>query len=91
MKTLATLLYSLSGIVIVAMYIPQAISAFRAKGEGISLVAWAGWSITSLSASLYAWFVVQDLLFFALSCFNVIGCVTILSSRYLYRRHLVES
>lgn len=86
MKTLVTLLYGLSGFVIAAMYVPQAISAYRAKGVGVSVLAWSGWTLTSAAASLYAWLVVQDDLFFVLSCLNVIGCATVLSSRLLWRR-----
>jgi len=86
MNTLITFIYGISGFIIAGMYVPQAISAFRSRGEGISLLAWSGWTFTSASASLYAWFVVADNLFFVLSCLNTIGCATVLSSR-LMRRH----
>lgn len=81
MNTLITFIYGISGFVIAAMYVPQAISAFRHKGAGISVLAWSGWVFTSASASLYAWFVVEDTLFFILSCLNTIGCAAVLSSR----------
>ncbi|WP_455208025.1 hypothetical protein [Kaarinaea lacus] len=85
MNTLITLIYGVSGFIIAGMYIPQAISAFRSRGAGISVLAWSGWTFTSVSASLYAWFVVQDTLFFILSCLNAIGCATVLSSRFIQR------
>ncbi|HEY5603632.1 MAG TPA: hypothetical protein VIM41_11035 [Gammaproteobacteria bacterium] len=83
MKTLITVLYGMSGFIIAGMYIPQAISAYRSHGTGISVLAWTGWTFTSVTASLYAWFVVQDMLFFTLSCLNAIGCVAVLSSRFV--------
>lgn len=81
MNTLITFIYGISGFIIAVMYVPQAISAYRSRGEGISLLAWSGWTFTSASAALYAWFVVQDNLFFVLSCLNTIGCAAVLSSR----------
>lgn len=86
LKVLISLFYGLSGFVIAAMYVPQVITAFRAKGAGVSMFAWSGWTITSVSASLYAWIVVHDTLFFVLSCLNVLGCATVLSSRFFFRR-----
>jgi hypothetical protein len=85
MDKLITLLYGVSGFIIAAMYVPQAVSAYRSRGAGISVLAWSGWTFTSLSASLYAWFVVQDTLFFVLSCLNTIGCTAVLSSRLTRR------
>jgi len=81
MNSLITYIYGISGFVIAGMYVPQAISAFQSRGTGISVLAWSGWTFTSASASLYAWFVVQDNLFFVLSCLNTIGCAAVLSSR----------
>jgi hypothetical protein len=81
MQTLFTSIYGISGFIIASMYVPQAISAFRSRGAGISVLAWSGWTFTSLSASFYAWFVVQDSLFFLMSLLNTIGCAAVLSSR----------
>jgi hypothetical protein len=83
MKTVITILYGMSGFIIAGMYIPQAVSAFRTRGAGISVLAWSGWTFTSVTASLYAWFIVQDTLFFTLSCLNAIGCSAVLSSRFV--------
>lgn len=83
METLITFVYGISGFIIAIMYVPQAISAFQARGEGISVLAWSGWVFTSASASFYAWFVVEDTLFFVLSCLNTIGCTAVLSSRLI--------
>ncbi|MCI0505851.1 MAG: hypothetical protein L0Z73_07030 [Gammaproteobacteria bacterium] len=83
MKTVITVLYGMSGFIIAGMYVPQAISAFRTRGAGISVLAWTGWTFTSVTASLYAWFIVQDTLFFTLSCLNAIGCAAVLSSRFV--------
>ena len=83
MNMLITLIYGVSGFIIAGMYIPQAISAYRSRGAGISVLAWAGWTFTSLSASLYAWFIVQDTLFFLLSFLNAVGCAAVLSSRFI--------
>jgi len=90
MNTIITLVYGISGFVIAGMYVPQAISAFRSHGAGISIMAWAGWTFTSISASLYAWFIVQDTLFFILSCLNAVGCATVLSSRFLLKTENVQ-
>jgi len=81
METVITFVYGISGFIIAAMYVPEAISAYRSGGAGISLMAWSGWTFTSLAASLYAWFVVHDTLFFVLSTLNLIGCAAVLGSR----------
>ena len=90
MNTVITFIYGISGFIIAGMYVPQAISAFQSRGTGISLLAWSGWTFTSASASLYAWFVVQDNLFFILSCLNVIGCTAVLSSRLLRKTSITK-
>lgn len=81
METVITFTYGISGFIVAGMYVPQAISAYRSRGAGISVLAWSGWTFTSLAASLYAWFVVQDTLFFILSSLNTLGCAVVLSSR----------
>ncbi len=83
METVITFIYGISGFIVAGMYVPEAISAYRSRGIGISVVAWSGWTFTSLAASLYAWFIVQDTLFFVLSVLNTVGCAAVLSSRLL--------
>jgi len=83
MNTIISFVYAISGFVVAAMYVPQILSAFRSRGAGISPLAWLGWTLTSLSASLYAGMVVKDTLFLILSCLNTLGCLLVLASRAL--------
>lgn len=68
-------LYAVNGFVAVLLYLPQIISALKDKRHALSLslVTFGGWSLGSFITALYAWFLVQDKMFTAISLGNMAG------------------
>jgi len=85
-------LYALNGFIAVLLYLPQILKACSDKSHALSLslLTFGGWCIGSFITALYAWFLVQDKIFTAISLGNMAGSGTvfliILSSRLGSRR-----
>lgn len=77
MSLLLTLksLYALNGFIAVLLYLPQIIKAWNDKSHALSLslLTFGGWSIGSVITALYAFLLVQDKVFTAISLGNVAG------------------
>lgn len=72
-------LYAINGLVAVLLYCPQIYRAWKQSGPGhsVSLITFGGWGIGSLITALYAFLVVQDPVFTAVSLGNMAGSVTV--------------
>jgi uncharacterized protein with PQ loop repeat len=68
-------LYALNGVAAVLLYLPQIMKAWKDRQHALSLslVSFGGWCIGSLISSLYAWLLVKDRMFTAISLGNMIG------------------
>ena len=84
-------LYAVNGFVAVLLYLPQIVSALKDKKRALSLslFTFAGWSLGSFITALYAWYLVQDKMFTAISLGNMAGSgaivVIIVFSRFSVR------
>ena len=68
-------LYAMNGFVAVLLYIPQILSACKNRHNAfsVSLVTFGGWTVGSLITAVYAWIIVKDAMFTAVSLGNTIG------------------
>lgn len=77
MNLLLTLksLYAMNGVAAVLLYLPQVARAWqdREHARSLSLVSFGGWCAGSLVTALYAWLVVNDSIFTAVSLGNMAG------------------
>lgn len=77
MNLLLTLksLYVLNGFVAVLLYLPQIMKAWSDRNHALSLslVTFGGWCVGSFITALYAWLLVQDRIFAAVSLGNMAG------------------
>ena len=82
-----TTLYALAGIVVLAGYVPQAVSVWKSRtgARDISLPTWSLWTLTSSVGAIYASFVVRDLPYLALCLGNVTGCAAVVALIILRR------
>jgi hypothetical protein len=73
-------LYPACGVVLIASYVPQIRVAWADRGgaRGVSLLAWASWVVTSAISSLYAWLIVGDFAFTAISLGTFFGASGVL-------------
>jgi len=71
-----TTAYSILGTVFVLSYLPQLKTAVRTpgRGEGISLLAWAFWTLYSVISLLYAGLVMKDPTLTMVSVGSLVGC-----------------
>jgi uncharacterized protein with PQ loop repeat len=85
-------LYAVNGFVAVLLYLPQIISAVKDKERALSLslLTFAGWSVGSFITALYAWYLVEDKMFTAISLGNMAGS-GILVAIILFSRFSVRS
>ncbi|WP_374338784.1 hypothetical protein [Leeia sp.] len=83
-----TFLYSICGIGLLAVYIPQALMIWRDQegARAVSLWSWGVWTFTSLVTLLYAALVVKDLPWVGVSTGHLIGCATVYGLTLLRRR-----
>ncbi|ACM20048.1 hypothetical protein Geob_1690 [Geotalea daltonii FRC-32] len=86
-------LYALNGIVAVLLYLPQIRTILRNKEEvgSFSLITFGGWSVGSIITALYAWTLIGDPMFAAVSLANMLGSgtvFTLVAGRRLKNRHL---
>jgi len=74
-----TTLYGLQGLALAASYAPQLRSVWRSKtgAQDISIVTWLFWSATSLISLFYAFNVVKDMPFAAVSATTLVGSVAV--------------
>lgn len=85
-------LYMVNGVVAVLLYLPQIARAWSDRSHALSLspVTFGGWCVGSAITALYAWLLVRDGLFTAVSVGNFLGSGTLLfiitSSRLASRR-----
>ena len=65
----------MSGFAAVLLYLPQVFKAWqdREHALSLSLVSFGGWCIGSLLTALYAWLLVKDGIFTAVSLGNMTG------------------
>lgn len=86
-------LYVLNGFVAVLLYLPQIVKAWSDRTHALSLspVTFGGWCVGSFITALYAWLLVQDRIFTAISLGNMLGSgavfVIITASRLASRRN----
>jgi len=77
MNLLATIksLYAVNGFAAVLLYMPQVFKAWKDREHALSLslVSFGGWCIGSLITALYAWLLVKDSIFTAVSLGNMVG------------------
>jgi len=68
-------LYAVNGFAAVLLYLPQVFKARkdREHARSLSLVSFGGWCIGSLVTALYAWLLVKDGIFTAVSLGNMTG------------------
>lgn len=68
-------LYAVNGFVAVLLYLPQILTALKDKKKALSLslLTFGGWSLGSFITALYAWVLVQDKMFTAISLGNMAG------------------
>ena len=68
-------LYAINGFVAVLLYLPQIVKAWsdRSHALSLSLLTFGGWCLGSLVTSLYAWLLVKDHIFTAVSLGNMVG------------------
>lgn len=91
MPTLKSL-YALNGFVAVLLYLPQILRAWSDRDHAVSLSAltFGGWCLGSLVTALYAWLLVGDRIFTAVSLGNMAGSgalfLIVISSRLASRR-----
>jgi hypothetical protein len=80
-------LYPVCGVVLIASYVPQIRVAWadRSGARGVSLLAWGLWVITSAISSLYAWLIVGDFAFTAISLGTFFGASAVLGAA-IWRR-----
>ena len=85
-------LYAVNGFVAVLLYLPQIISAIKNKERALSLslLTFGGWSVGSLITALYAWYLVEDKMFTAISVGNMAGS-GVLVAIILFSRFSVRS
>jgi len=72
-----TTLFGLQGLALAVSYAPQVCSIWKSKtgAQDISIVTWLFWSATSLISLLYAFNVVEDMPFAAVSATTLVGSV----------------
>lgn len=72
-------LYALNGFAAVLLYLPQILKAWKDRDHALSLslLSFGGWSIGSLVTALYAWLVVGDRMFTAISVGNMAGSAAV--------------
>ncbi|HJV37105.1 hypothetical protein [Geomonas sp.] len=77
MNLLVTLksLYALNGVAAVLLYLPQIGKAWKDREHALSLslISFGGWCVGSLVTALYAWLLVGDRIFTAVSVGNMAG------------------
>jgi uncharacterized protein with PQ loop repeat len=80
-------MYTLSGIVVAAMYLPQITSVWRCEfgANSISLLSWCIWSCASIVSVLYAT-QSNDQIFQLVSALNCLGCLAVFSLS-VYKRN----
>lgn len=68
-------LYALNGVAAVLLYLPQIVRACkdREHAHSLSLISFGGWCVGSLVTALYAWLLVGDRIFTAVSVGNMAG------------------
>ena len=68
-------LYAVNGFAAVLLYLPQVLKARKDREHALSLslVSFGGWCIGSLLTALYAWLLVKDGIFTAVSLGNMTG------------------
>jgi len=94
MSLLLTLksLYALNGFVAVLLYLPQIMKAWSDKSHALSLslLTFGGWCVGSMVTALYAFLLVKDNIFTAISLGNMAGSgavfLIVASSRLASRR-----
>lgn len=81
MIDLIKVLYSLSGLIVVASYIPQIYKLIKDinNAAGLSIYTWFGWSTTSIISVIYGVYVLKDPLFLYFSIANMTGCCVVFS------------
>ena len=87
MSAILTVLYGLTSIILLAGYLPQALSVWKSRtgAKDVSLSTWFLWSLSSTIAALYALFVIGDVPYLVLSLGNCVGCLSVVGL-VLWRR-----
>lgn len=80
--------YLLTNACRVLTYVPQIVVVWRSSdgAQAISLLTWASWSVSHLTALLYGLLVVADGFLVAVSLINLAGCVVVTCIAYRRRR-----
>ena len=82
-----TILYSFSGAIITALYIPQVLAVVRAKSglPDISILTWITWACCMTVSVLYSFYVVHDIKITLVSLFGSFFCF-IIAGTTAYKR-----
>ena len=72
-------LYSVSGILIVGLYIPQLLNIIKSKSplQDISIVTWGAWALCLVISTIYALQIVHDIKFALISGLSSMFCALI--------------
>lgn len=94
LRAVLTVLYGVSGSVVIAAYLSQVLSAWADKrgARAVSMMAWVAWCSESLIEFSYALVVARDVTFSLVSAGHLLGCVSVLGvatlRRWQYRHSL---
>jgi CHASE2 domain-containing sensor protein len=92
-RTVLTVLYGLSGSVVIAAYVSQVLSAWadRRGARAVSMMAWVAWCSEAVIEFSYALVVARDTAFSLVSFGHLLGCLGVLVVAMLRRRQYRKS
>lgn len=93
LRTVLTVLYGVSGSVVIAAYVSQVLSAWadRRGARAVSMMAWVAWCSEAVIEFSYALAVARDTAFSLVSFGHLLGCFGVLGVAMLRRRQYQKS